>query len=83
LVIYTTFISNDARSHEYKIYKAWVASWRSSLLETFTKHSTLNSRGAKCKNRVEIGFVYDQSSVTAAVLKGQFKDISLYDSVET
>jgi hypothetical protein len=62
-------------------YKAWVATCRSAVLESFTKHSKLNSRGAKCKNRVETGFVYDKSSVTAAVLKGEFKDISLFDSV--
>jgi len=64
-------------------YKVWVESWRSALLKFFTKHNTLNSRRAKCKNRVEIGFVYDKSSVTAALLKGDFKDTSLYDSAET
>jgi hypothetical protein len=64
-------------------YKTWVASWKSALLESFTKHSKLNSKGAKCKNRVEIGFVYFKYSVTAAVPKGEFKDVSLYDSVET
>jgi hypothetical protein len=26
-------------------YMAWVASWRSALLESFTKHSKLNRRG--------------------------------------
>lgn len=58
-------------------YKAWVASWRSALLESYKKHSKLNRRGAVCKNRVETGFAYDKSSATAAVLKGQFKDSSL------